>query len=101
MHGDLYPRHLVVSAGALAGVIDWGDVHVGDPAIDLSLVFGWLPRDARERFFRAYGEVDQATCDRARLRALTYGLIFRRHAEESGDDAFASLGRIYLAALLG
>lgn len=101
VHGDLYPRHLVVRDRALAGVIDWGDVHLGDPAIDLSVVFGWLPTDAQERFFDVYGELEPATRARARFRALTYGAIFARHAAESGDEGFATMASVYLAQLLG
>lgn len=37
-HSDLGPSHLLVSAGKLAGVIDWGDARIGDPAID----YAWL-----------------------------------------------------------
>lgn len=38
LHGDLGPAHLLVCDGRLAGVIDWGDVRVGDPALD----YAWL-----------------------------------------------------------
>jgi aminoglycoside phosphotransferase (APT) family kinase protein len=34
IHGDLGPEHLLVREGRLAGVIDWGDARVGDPALD-------------------------------------------------------------------
>jgi aminoglycoside phosphotransferase (APT) family kinase protein len=35
-HGDLHVRHLLVDeAGALAGVIDWGEVCRGHPASEL------------------------------------------------------------------
>jgi Ser/Thr protein kinase RdoA (MazF antagonist) len=38
VHGDLYARHVLVDErGALSGVIDWGDIHLGDPAIDLAI----------------------------------------------------------------
>jgi aminoglycoside phosphotransferase (APT) family kinase protein len=37
-HSDLGPTHLLVRDGRLAGVIDWGDARVGDPAID----YTWL-----------------------------------------------------------
>jgi aminoglycoside phosphotransferase (APT) family kinase protein len=37
-HSDLGPTHLRVRDGRLAGVIDWGDARIGDPAIDYS----WL-----------------------------------------------------------
>jgi len=37
-HADLGPAHLLVRDGRLAGVIDWGDARIGDPAID----YAWL-----------------------------------------------------------
>lgn len=37
-HSDLGPTHLLVHEGRLAGVIDWGDARIGDPALDYS----WL-----------------------------------------------------------
>jgi aminoglycoside phosphotransferase (APT) family kinase protein len=38
IHGDLGPEHLLVRDGRLAGVIDWGDMRLGDPALD----YAWL-----------------------------------------------------------
>jgi aminoglycoside phosphotransferase (APT) family kinase protein len=38
LHADLAPEHLLVRDGRLAGVIDWGDARVGDPALD----YAWL-----------------------------------------------------------
>jgi len=34
IHADLGPEHLLVRDGRLTGVIDWGDMRVGDPALD-------------------------------------------------------------------
>jgi aminoglycoside phosphotransferase (APT) family kinase protein len=38
VHADLGPEHLLVRNGRLSGVIDWGDMRVGDPALD----YAWL-----------------------------------------------------------
>jgi aminoglycoside phosphotransferase (APT) family kinase protein len=38
LHADLAPEHLLVRDGRLAGVIDWGDTRLGDPALD----YAWL-----------------------------------------------------------
>ena len=38
LHADLGPAHLLVRDGRLAGVIDWGDARLGDPALD----YAWL-----------------------------------------------------------
>lgn len=37
-HCDLGPEHLLIRRGRLAGVIDWADAQIGDPAID----YAWL-----------------------------------------------------------
>lgn len=38
IHSDLGPEHLLVRDARLAGVIDWGDARIGDPALD----YAWL-----------------------------------------------------------
>ena len=38
VHADLGAEHLLVRDGRLAGVIDWGDAGIGDPALD----YAWL-----------------------------------------------------------
>jgi aminoglycoside 2''-phosphotransferase len=49
VHRDLAPEHVLVTEdGALAGVIDWGDAALGDPAIDFA---GFL-HDLGEAFAR-------------------------------------------------
>ena len=44
VHSDLGPEHMLVRDGRLAGVIDWGDARLGDPALDYSwLLHGPFP----------------------------------------------------------
>ena len=38
LHADLGPEHLLVHDRRLSGVIDWGDMRLGDPALD----YAWL-----------------------------------------------------------
>jgi aminoglycoside phosphotransferase (APT) family kinase protein len=86
LHGDLYARHLLVDAGGqLAGVIDWGDVHVGHPAVDLSIAHGFLPPAAHDGFRRAYGPIDDATWRLARFRALHHAAAVVVFAHDIGD----------------
>jgi aminoglycoside phosphotransferase (APT) family kinase protein len=97
VHGDLYARHLLADDHLHpTGVIDWGDVHLGDPALDLSLVYSFLPPSARDAFWREYGEVDEAARDRARFRALFYGAVLTHYAAEIGDAALLAAGRFAL-----
>lgn len=87
LHGDLYARHLLFDdADRPSGVIDWGDVCLGDPAIDLSIAFTFLPPAARPAFWAAYGEVDAATRARARGIGLArYGVSLLVYALDVGD----------------
>lgn len=86
VHGDFYVRHLLVDEKhQLCGVIDWGDVHVGDPAIDLAIAHSFLPLIAHDAFIKAYGEISEDTWKLAKLRAIfssTYLILFGYH---SGD----------------
>jgi len=99
VHGDLHPRHVIVApSGALAGVIDWGDMHAGDPALDLAIAFTFLPADARATFRAAYGPIDGATWDRARFRALHYGAHLTRYGQTVGDLGMQLVGERALRA---
>jgi aminoglycoside phosphotransferase (APT) family kinase protein len=87
VHGDLHARHLLVRDDVLAGVIDWGDVCVGDPAIDLALCWYALPPDGRAEFFAAYGRVSEAQLMRARVLALFMCATLIIHGADAGLDA--------------
>jgi aminoglycoside phosphotransferase (APT) family kinase protein len=97
VHGDLYPRHLRVgAAGLVQAVIDWGDVHLGDPALDLSIAFTFLSEAARVLFAANYGPVAQATWERAQFRAIHYGAILLEYGHETGDQPIRALGEFAL-----
>ena len=95
-HGDLHIRHVLVEGGALTGVIDWGDICLADPAIDLMLVWMLLPPPARGRFFATYGLVDEERLLRARVLALFLGVTLAAYARDIDD---ARLERECVAAL--
>jgi aminoglycoside phosphotransferase (APT) family kinase protein len=86
VHGDFYVRHLLVDEKhLLVGIIDWGDVHLGDPAIDLAIAHGFLPISAHNQFLKAYGEVTQETWKLAKLRALFSASLLALFGYHSGD----------------
>ncbi len=94
VHGDLYARHLLIGADhALAGVIDWGDIHRGDPAVDLAVAHTFLPPAARERFRRAYGPIADASWRVARLRALWHTAAVLLYGSDVGDADLVREGR--------
>ncbi|HRE31357.1 MAG TPA: phosphotransferase, partial [Candidatus Berkiella sp.] len=76
LHGDLYAKHIMVTPeGKPLGLIDWGDTHIGHPAIDLSVGVMLFEQDALQVFFDAYGESDQALLDIALFRALSHAVV--------------------------
>lgn len=99
IHGDLHARNLLVAAGGgLAGIIDWGDVGAGDPAVDLSAMWTVLDPAQHGPFCAGYGPVDGPLLARARGWALAFGAIF---AALQDDPGAAALGRRTLARLQG
>ncbi len=84
-HGDLYDRHVLLSDGRISGIIDWGDLHRGDPAVDLSMAHRFLPARALDRFRAAYGEVSEQTWLAARFRAFHHAVACLRYALDVRD----------------
>lgn len=85
-HGDLYERHVLLDdSRRVSGVIDWGDVHLGDPGIDLNLLYRFFPARMRPTFLAAYGPVDERTLRMARLRAAYHVLVSALFAHSTAD----------------
>ncbi len=94
VHGDLYPRHVLVCDGQVSGVIDWGDVHLGHPAMDLSLMVTGFNAEHWPAFLHAYGlPTSEEDLRHARLRAAMYGAALLAYGLDTSDDAIAACGR--------
>lgn len=85
LHGDLHARHVLVEHGHLSAVIDWGDVCVGDPSIDLQLAWSLLPPAGRARFAETYGPIEDDRLLRARATALYFGAMLAAYAHSVGN----------------
>jgi len=99
-HGDLHFRQLLVDEGLLSGIVDWVDLCCGDPAMDLSLLYGFLPPAARGEFFEEYGTVEASSVVRARVLALNLMSVLARYGHDEGmpgveAEALAGLGRVF------
>jgi aminoglycoside phosphotransferase (APT) family kinase protein len=68
LHGDLHPANVLTEQGDLCGVVDFGDLCAGDPALDLAAAWILLPDTAAIERFRAACPLaaDEATWRRAR-----------------------------------
>jgi aminoglycoside phosphotransferase (APT) family kinase protein len=68
-HGDLLTPNLLCQDGRLCGVVDFGNMGVGDPAVDLIPAWSVLSEDSRQ-LFRSGLKHDAGTWLRARGMAL-------------------------------
>jgi len=85
VHGDLYCRHLMFHEGELTGVIDWGDVGINSPAIDLAVIFSFYPPITHQTFLDVYGKVDEKTWNYARFLGLHSAITFMLYGHDVGD----------------
>ena len=108
VHGDLYSRHLIVGSPEdtgsddvrLAGVIDWGDLHAGDPSADLACAWSLFDAAGRQRLFEYYGEVTAETKILARLRALAHSSVCAVYGREGNVPALEQAAKDALFWLL-
>lgn len=104
-HGDLYARHLLWqargadpdSAPGLCGVIDWGDLCLADPAIDLGILWGFCdlaPGAALMDDLAARYPLTPGLLARARVHAIVYALRLLSYADHIADaDLYAEAMR--------
>lgn len=100
LHSDFYQEHLLLDpdARAITGVIDWGDVEVGDPAIDFAGLFAWggaaFTRNVLEHYEPA---TDHRLLERARWLAGFRSAVDVKYGVERQRPEFLAAGRRGLA----
>jgi len=93
VHGDLYARHVLLDERAHpVGVIDWGDVHLGDPALDIAIAHLMLPPRAHATFREAYGPIDERTWNAARYRAIYHAILELDYGVRANDRGMREIG---------
>ncbi len=103
VHGDLVPDHILLNreTDRLAGIIDFGDVALGDPAQDF-LGFWSYGEEVASRLVELYrlGHGDPGLLRRARNHFIRYRIdqLFEKLRHGASDDAFAEV--VELEALL-
>lgn len=87
VHGDLYSRHIIVDPVSRlpTGLIDWGDIHVGSPAIDLACGMVLTER-AFNIFLDAYGAIDEESRIIISFHAFCHGMSFLPYAFEQDKE---------------
>lgn len=84
-HGDLLKPNLLVQAGRLCAVIDFGGVGIGDPAADIVPAWSVFNQAGRKAFRRGL-DVDDATWYRARGYALHQALMIIPYYPETNPE---------------
>jgi aminoglycoside phosphotransferase (APT) family kinase protein len=85
-HGDLHVRHVLVAGDAsAAGVIDWGDLCLADPVVDLALAYSAFAGPARTALLAAYGRpIDAEREVAARVLAVNLSVVLAAYAADMG-----------------
>ncbi len=91
IHTDLLRPNVLVDAGRLAAVIDFGGVGVGDPAADVIAAWSVFGSVGRRVFREALG-IDDGTYNRARGFALHQAVMIIPYYEET-NPAFVALAK--------
>jgi aminoglycoside phosphotransferase (APT) family kinase protein len=65
IHADLGPAHVLARGDELAGVIDWSDARIGDPALDFAWALNGTSAAFAEAVLDAYARDDPLLADRA------------------------------------
>ena len=106
LHGDLHPANILVHDGRVSGVIDFGDITSGDPAVDLAVAWMLLPPRLHGAFRAAYlaaggapGSAEDAVWTRAKGWALNLAVVFLAHSAD--NPQLMAVGRGTLEAVLG
>lgn len=92
VHGDLTPEHILIveSSATLAGVIDFGDVALGDPAQDLAGLWAYGEEAARTACTSyADGHEDPSLITRSRQHFIRYRIdrLFEELIDNSDHQA--------------
>ena len=101
VHGDLHSSQLVVNEQhEMVGIIDWGDMHIGDPAVDFAGVHAILPSECHSEFLRVYGPVDEVVWLASKGRALWHTIAILAQGVDVGGATTISEAQSCVERLL-
>lgn len=99
VHGDLMSGNLVLRAGRLTGVIDWGGLTTGDPAVELMVAWSLFDARTRVAYREALGFVDDDMWLRGRAWAVSAALQALPYYRDTNPDIVARSWRTVHAVL--
>ena len=99
LHGDLHSRNVLCIDCRISGILDWGDLCVGDCATDLGALWTLLDEPAaRERAMSLYG-ADVDSWARARGWALALAVLLAG-MQDPADARYRAIGETTLQNLI-
>jgi len=73
-HGDLHPMNILCEDGQFVGVIDWGDMYIGDAAADLASFYMLFPVAVAEHSLQHDYRAGVAQITRAKACAVFFAI---------------------------
>jgi aminoglycoside phosphotransferase (APT) family kinase protein len=95
VHGDLAPEHVLYDQAAdrITGVIDWGEIGIGDPALDVAAAVYWSDlRLFSATLITCPHALDEELLRRARFYAACRGVADIVYGFDTGRDAYVKAG---------
>ena len=99
VHGDPMDGNLLVRDGRLTGVIDWGGLIAGDPAVALMICWSFFDEPARAAYREALAFVDDAMWLRGRAWATSAAIQALPYYRDTNPDIVARSWRAVGAVL--
>ena len=87
VHADLHMKHIIINQKKLTGIIDWGDVTIGNPLIDFAIIHEFFPTSMHSIFFKIYGSIDTDHWQYARFLALKSIITTMLYAYDIKDES--------------
>lgn len=101
VHGDLYIRHLIVDTKhSLVGIIDWGDMHLGDPAVDFMVVHSLFSSQGLLDFRHHYGPISENAWELSFFKSIYSNSVTSVYGFHQNDTALLREGLEALEKLL-
>lgn len=97
IHNDISSEHILLAEDlrTVTGVIDWGSVEYGDPAMDFGGLLGWLGAGFMTKVLEHYAlPIDDALPERARFIAICEGLSDVDYGVKTKRAQFARMGAL-------
>ncbi len=103
LHNDLGPEHILVNTAdnSISGIIDWGDLAIGDPALDFAGLYMWQGAPLVTAALETYGDLsDDAMWQRIRYYACQAAVRMTWYGQQTDKQDYFNAGEKALRRIL-